>query len=93
MKIYLAVYILTIIDIGMTILGIKSGWVEEGNPLMLIMNDYPVLVGIILVFAIGIILRWMYLQHVKWVKYPLSFIVIIKVGVVILHADWIIQII
>jgi hypothetical protein len=93
MKIYLAVYILTIIDIGMTILGIKGGWVEEGNPLMLIMNHYPVQVGILLALAIGIILKWMYLHHLNWVKYPLAIITVIKIGVLILHAEWIIQII
>jgi hypothetical protein len=91
-KIHIFIYLLTIIDIVATVIGIKFDFIKEGNPLLeKIMTEFPFLVGFILSIIIGLILYWLYKQKIKWVMQLLFCVLFVKLGVVCMHFLWIFE--
>jgi hypothetical protein len=91
--IYIFIFILTLGDVVFTVWGVVNKHIEEANPLLAnVMHSYPVLTGIgVLVFA-GLLLIFLSKQRIKWLGYAVGGLLVIKIGVMFLHANWISQI-
>lgn len=93
MGLFVFVYILCVIDYALTAFGIINGWIVEANPLLKIMDKYPAETGILMALIVGMILVWVYRQKKAWVVYPMIVIAVTKVGIILIHSNWIYKII
>lgn len=94
-KIFVSVFVLTILDAVATIAGVKSGWVEEGNPFVQsAMTNRPILTGLIVCLLIGAVLCGVYRVRykVRWLAYAMGGVLMIKLGIMALHINWITQV-
>jgi hypothetical protein len=91
--IYIVIFILTYIDVRMTVWGVINNYIEEANPLFTnVMHNYPRLTGFSILILVGLLLFFLSKQKIKWLKYPLLGLIIIKIGIVFLHINWLLQI-
>jgi hypothetical protein len=94
-KLFITIYILTIIDIACTVAGVNMGYITEANPvLQSVMHNYPILTGAVMCVGIGAVLYGMYrVRHIRWLKYAAGGMLAVKVMVIGLHVGWIAQIV
>lgn len=93
---YVLILALTIIDVALTSIGIKTGFVEEANPtLQALYAISPVFASAVIVVFVGLILLMIYkVQHrIKWVNRGLMIIFAVKIAVLGFHFSWIAQVI
>ena len=94
-KLFITIYILTIIDIACTVAGVYTGYITEANPvLQSAMHSYPILTGAVMCVGIGAVLYGMYrVRHIRWLKYAAGGMLAVKVMVIGLHVGWIVEIV
>ena len=95
-KLFIAIYILTILDAISTITGVQLKLVEEANPFVqAVMTNQPILTGIVVCLAIGAVLYGIYrVRHkIRWLAYAMGGVLAVKIGIMALHISWITQIV
>ena len=94
-KLFITIYILTIIDIACTVAGVNMGYITEANPVLQgLMHTNPILTGAVMCVGIGAVLYGMYrVRHIRWLKYAAGGMLAVKVVVIGLHVGWIAQIV
>ena len=90
----ITIFILTILDVALTTIGLECGYVVEANPIIvrLIEVSLPWTMAGVLVFtafALILINRFNY----KWVRYGLYAVLTTKIFVMVAHFIWIGQVI
>lgn len=94
-KILTTVFGLTVIDAALTCIGMKLGYIEEANPLLQdIFNTSPELASFVIIAFVGLMLMLIFrLQYrVRWIKIGLKTLFIVKLLVLGLHFEWIVQV-
>ena len=94
-KLFVAIYILTIIDVVCTVAGLKAGFITEANPLMQnFIESVPVIAGAFVLVGVAALLYLIYrFRHkVKWLPYALAGVVAVKVVIMGMHIGWITQV-
>ena len=94
-KLFIAIYILTILDAISTITGVHLGVVEEANPfIQATMTNQPILTGLVVCVAIGAVLYGIYrVRHrIRWIGYAMGGVLAVKVAIMGLHINWITQV-
>lgn len=92
-RILIVVFILTLIDVTLTYLGINAGLIEEGNPLLAILfKNSPEVTSIAITCVVATFLFTIYKLRfqIKWLKPAMLGLVFIKVIVIGEHVRWII---
>lgn len=90
------IFITTILDTVSTAVGIKSGYIEEANPLLAnTFHNHPEMSAVSIILFVSLILYLLYkVQHkVKWMKAPLVVICSTKIAILGIHASWIYSVI
>ena len=91
--IYILIFILTLADLTITGFGIASKRIDEANPIMAAMYDWNIPLTILIVGTIvGLLIWFISKQKIRWLGYAAGGLLIIKIGVMFLHANWISQI-
>lgn len=91
-RLFISIYILTMLDAICTSIGVTGGVIEEGNPLVQsAMMLHPVITGAAVCAAIGLVLYgiWKVRDKVKWLPYALGLVLAVKVGIMGMHLYWI----
>jgi dolichol kinase len=94
-KLFIAIYILTLLDAISTITGVQLKVVEEANPFVqAAMTNQPVLTGLVVCLVIGAVLYGIYrVRHrIRWIGYAMGGVLAVKVGIMSLHINWIVQV-
>lgn len=94
-KLFIAIYILTILDAISTITGVQLKVVEEANPFVQsAMTNQPILTGLAVCLLIGAVLYGIYrVRHkIRWLAYPMCGVLAIKVVIMGMHIGWITQV-
>lgn len=92
---FVSIFAMTILDLGLTATGIRRGTIGEGNPLLEKMfHASPEMSAVILAVLVGLLLLLMYkVQYrIKWINLALVGLFVIKLAVLGLHLNWIIKI-
>lgn len=95
-KLFIAIYILTIADITLTAAGVRMGYITEANPVLQgMMHTCPILTGTVMCVLIGAVMYGVYRARdkIRWLRYPMGGMLVVKMAIIGLHAGWIIQII
>lgn len=95
-KLFIAIYILTVLDAISTITGVQLKVVEEANPFVqATMTNQPILTGLVVCVAIGAVLYGIYrVRHrIRWIGYAMGGVLAVKVFVMAIHFNWITQVI
>lgn len=90
--IYYFIFILTILDISLTAIGINSGIIEEGNPIMNYFFQQSMVYSMIISLVIvGLLLFLLYKvrRRVLWLPKALYGITFIKIIVIAMHIRWV----
>lgn len=93
--IYLAILGLTILDVGLTTIGLSGNFITEGNPLLAKqMTNEPIVTSLLILLLTIVILFVLYRvrNKTKLVAYGLGFALLVRTMVVALHANWIVQV-
>ncbi|UWG98016.1 DUF5658 family protein [Dehalobacter sp. DCM] len=93
---YILIFLMTIADTLFTAVGMTKGIIAEANPIIKwIFSVNTTLASVTVVMFVGVLLLMIYRfrNHIRWIKYGLGLLVIAKVGVLILHLRWIIEVI
>ncbi len=94
-KLFITIYILTMLDAIATITGVQLKVVEEANPFVqAVMTNYPVLTGVVVYLLIGAMLYGIYrVRHkVRWLVYAMCGVLAAKVVIMGMHINWIAQV-
>ena len=89
---YVVIYLLTILDILFTNLGLRKGLIEEVNPLICPLFKISIgLTSMIILVGVGALLIFLYkVRHkVVWITSVLWVVLGIKLWVLGLHINWI----
>jgi polyferredoxin len=92
---YYTIFILTLLDVALTTIGLRSGYVIEANPLMayLISLSLPMaMIGVLVFTVLALILIHYFEREYKWVRYGLWVVLASKVIAMIFHGLWILNI-
>lgn len=92
---YVSIYLLTAADLIFTYAGLQQGAIEEANPLMnFFFSRWPLFTVLGVLLAAALILFFLYSvrERVKWLTQALTFIMVFKIFVILLHSYWIILI-
>lgn len=95
-RLFIAIYILTILDAISTIAGVQLKVVEEANPFVqAAMTNQPILTGLVVCLGIGAVLYGIYrVRHkIRWIGYGLGGMLAVKIAVIGLHVGWIVEIV
>jgi hypothetical protein len=95
-KLFILVFILTVVDAICTAVGVHLGCVEEANPFFQSMiMSHPVLAASAVCAGVGAVLYGMYLvrNKVRFMAPLIIGLLIIKLAVVGMHIGWMAQII
>lgn len=90
--ILILIFVTTILDTILTVVGIKLGYIKEANPLLAnAFHNNPETSAILIILFISLILYFLYkVQHeVKWMKTPLAITCLLKIAVLRAHIGWI----
>lgn len=93
-RIFILVYLLTIIDVVFSYIGLKLNYIQEFNPVMnyFINLSLPLTMAAVLVGA-AILLYLIYsLSYFRWIAYAMAGVLVVKLIVVGMHAVWIYQV-
>jgi hypothetical protein len=93
-KIFLTVYILTVLDIILTVTGIRMDYITEANPILQgFMHNYPILTGTVMCALVGAVLYGVYrVRHkIRWLGYAMGGMMAVKVVIIGIHVGWIIE--
>jgi len=94
-KLLIAIYVLTIFDVGCTYMGIKNGYISEINPLLTgLFKSQPEFTAFLVLLFVGCLLSllWNYKEEARHLKLFVIGILAIKIFVTLYHATWIINI-
>ena len=92
----LVIFILSMLDVVLTYIGIKTGYIAEGNPLLeSIFHFSPELASAFVLVFIGIVLYFIYKygERFRYIKQGIAAMLIIKVVVMAAHVGWIVQVV
>ena len=90
--IYYIVYILTVLDIAFTTIGLKIGAIEEANPIMdfLIRRSLMfTMLGVLILTAFFVLLLYKERYRFKWLPAVLCTLLVIKIYILFSHLRWI----
>jgi hypothetical protein len=91
--IFISIFILTVADAIFTALGVRSGYIEEANPLLQkLFESSPEFASVLiaLISTALLILIYKYQNRIRWIDTVLVLMFLIKLGVLGLHFRWII---
>jgi len=94
-KLFIAIYILTVLDAISTITGVQLKVVEEANPFVqAAMTNRPVLTGLVVCLTIGAVLYGIYRikDRIRWLTYAMGGVLAVKAVIMGLHVGWITQV-
>ena len=87
--IYIFIFILTLFDAAISVWGVTTNRMEEGNPLLVdFMNNNALLTGIAVIIIVGLLLLFISKYRFKWMKYAIMSILCVKIFVMYLHTIW-----
>ena len=87
--IYIFIFILTLFDCLLTLWGVTSNQITEGNPLLVKLFTWDPLIGIVLIIVtVGLILIFISRHKFKWLKPVAIGLLWIKIFVMFLHIGW-----
>lgn len=95
LAIILIVYSINIFDAVATYYGVKSGWIQEANPIMIEIVKYPLLLIIIKVilplFLLGSLALLFYNipKYSRFLFKSLRLVFWVYLGILVLHINWI----
>lgn len=95
-NLYVAIYLLTVLDIFFTSLGLKKGIIEEANPLLSPLFMISIgLTSMIILIVSGALLIFLYrVRHkVAWMNSALWILIGAKAWVLGMHVNWITKVI
>jgi hypothetical protein len=90
--IYFIIYLLTILDILFTAVGLRLGLIEEANPIISYLFNLSMGLSVLCVLLfVGIMLIFLYKasQKIHWLHKALTGLAAIKIYVLLLHLKWI----
>ena len=89
--IYIGIILLTLFDVVLTVFGVNEGFVEEANPIWRSMFEWnPFVIGFVILVLVGVLFTIIFLnRRIKWVKPVMVGLLVIKVVVMLFHANWI----
>jgi hypothetical protein len=90
----LSVLILTLIDVACTVTGVLMGVIIEGNPIwQSAMRGQPILAGVAAIVYTALLMAFVYKYGRKFrTTVPLlAFVCMVKLGIVGMHVNWIMQ--
>jgi len=88
--IYIFIFILTLGDVILTVWGVTKEYIEEANPLLHgVFHGSPILTGLAVILAVGLILLFLAKQKIKWLGYAVGGLVVLKLCVLVIHVKWI----
>lgn len=93
-RLFIAIYILTILDVVCTVTGIKTGFITEANPLMQdFIEKAPIIAGVFVLVGVTSLLCLIYRlrKKIRWLKYALTGVVAVKVIIAGMHIGWILE--
>jgi hypothetical protein len=88
---YYLIFLLTFFDVLFTAIGIRSGFIEEGNPLLKSFVEYSLelsMISVLLIIAIILIFLYRVRNKIGWLSYALCGIISVKVFVIGMHLNW-----
>jgi hypothetical protein len=91
----ISIFGLTVVDVVCTYWGYKSGYIEEGNPLLRFMfHNHPELTSLLILLFVGCLLAllWNYKDKARHVTMFVVGILVAKIAVVGIHLNWILKI-
>ncbi len=95
-KLFIVIYILTILDAIATVSGVQMGFIEEANPFVQkAMMYHPLITGLASCIVVGAVLYLIYrVRHkVGYLIYLMSIVLAVKTIIIGMHINWIAQII
>lgn len=91
-SIYYSIFLLTLLDVFFTAIGLQMGFIKEANPIMnYFMNLSVCLTMLAIMLFVGLVLIFLYRQsfRVHWVNKALTGVAGVKLYIILLHIRWI----
>ena len=90
--IYILLFVLTLADVFLTTYGLATSRISEGNPLMAKLLDFNLILGALAILALAAGFIWFISkQKFKWQKPACYGLLIIKIGIMAMHTNWLIK--
>ncbi|QUH26658.1 DUF5658 family protein [Serpentinicella alkaliphila] len=90
--IYFTIFLLTVLDILFTCIGLKLDIIEEANPLMdyfLNISMHFTVLFVLLFVGISLVFIYRVKSQVPWLPKVLVALAVVKIWVIVLHIRWI----
>jgi len=94
-KLLIAIFGLTVIDVGLTYWGYKAGHIEEANPLLsYVYRNSPEASSILILLFVGCLLGilWNYKEKARHMYVFVIGVLLVKIAVVGIHINWLLKI-
>ena len=89
--IYAIIFILTLADCLLTLWGVTSNQITEGNPLFVKLLSWNPVIGVIIVFSVVTLLIFFISKYkFRWLKPAALGLLGVKIFVMFLHMGWMI---
>jgi len=90
--IYIFIFILTLFDVLITVYGVATSQISEGNPIVAkSLNSNMFLTAFGIVALVGIALWFISKQSFKWLKPACLGLLAVKIIVMFMHIDWLVK--
>ena len=90
--IYIFIFILTLGDAALTLYGVATRQISEGNPLVAKLLDFNLIIGVVAIVAlVGGLLYFISKQKFKWIKPACLGLIAVKVFIMFMHIDWLVK--
>ena len=93
LRLSLLIFVLTVLDVFFSTLGLKTGMIAEANPLMdrLIHLSLPAtMAGVLVLISAAVYLFYRAMPVVRWLPTALAGVAAVKIVVVVLHLRWLV---
>jgi hypothetical protein len=87
-KLFICVFVLTMLDAAATAIGIQLGYLEEANPLISSLADAQPFItcfGVCLVTGVLLLVLYILRNRIHWMGFAMSVVLFIKSAVVCIH--------
>ncbi|NJD01614.1 MAG: hypothetical protein FIA99_03205 [Ruminiclostridium sp.] len=94
-RIFIIIYVLTVIDFVFTYAGLQYGFISEANPFMaFLLPKFKLLTfaGVLAGVASALYFIYRVRARVKWLPGAMVLILAVKASVILLHLQWILNI-
>jgi len=86
------IFILTLLDVLLTVYGLISKQIIEVNPIIFKLFNINLMFGaIIIILAAGFTSWFLSKQNLKWIKFACIGLLVIKIFIMFLHVGWLLK--